>query len=58
MPKIELEDAQKAATDWLQAGFFTDNDPYHALRCAAHALYDLGLIDEDLHNTITVCNLL
>ncbi len=44
MKKITLENARIATQEWLLSGL-SINDPYHALRCAAFALYDVGLLE-------------
>jgi hypothetical protein len=50
-----MEETVRAAyNDWLQGNpRFSDDDPSHALRCAAHALHDAGIISDATH--LEVC---
>ena len=53
MSKIKLEKAQKAVAAWIGCSdAFVEENPYHALRCAAHALHEAGVLSTAAHDEI------
>lgn len=47
MPLPELKKAKAAVAEWIgNDDYFSEEDPYHALRCAAYCLKDAGVLSE------------